>query len=411
MNAGILNAKNPREKTASATAVCIIVENLSVPLDRRVWNEALTLRDACYSVSVICPKSKAPYAASYEIYEGIHIYRYPSWEATTAAGYLLEYSLAFFCQLALMLRVFIRTRFKILQGCNPPDNIFLLALLLRPFGVRFIFDHHDLSPELLKDKFQPAHPLLSALVRLAEKYTFQTAHVSIATNQSYKEVAIERGKKSADKVFIVRNLPDLKRLPLPPARAESASKKQLQVLYVGFMGSQDGLDLLLQSIEYIVQVKKRQDVNFLLVGSGNVLPGLKSVVAQKNLAAFVTFTGQVPHEQVVQYLLSADIGVAPDPKSSLNDKSTMIKILEYMAFQIPVVLFDLCEGRRSAGPAALYARPNDPIDFADQILRLLDSQELREQLGAHGRQRIEESLNWETEKSSLLSAYHTALQI
>jgi glycosyltransferase involved in cell wall biosynthesis len=144
---------------------------------------------------------------------------------------------------------------------------------------------------------------------------------------------------------------------------------------------------------------------------GNVLPGLKSVVAQKNLAAFVTFTGQVPHEQVVQYLLSADIGVAPDPKSSLNDKSTMIKILEYMAFQIPVVLFDLCEGRRSAGPAALYARPNDPIDFADQILRLLDSQELREQLGAHGRQRIEESLNWETEKSSLLSAYHTALQI
>jgi glycosyltransferase involved in cell wall biosynthesis len=182
------------------------------------------------------------------------------------------------------------------------------------------------------------------------------------------------------------------------------------VVYVGFMGQQDGLSLLLESIEHIVKREKRQDTHFVLVGGGTMLPRLRAMVAEKELDPFVTFTGQVPHAEVVKYLSNADVGVAPDPKTPMNDNSTMIKIFEYMAFELPVVLFDLKEGRRSAGPAALYALPNDPVDFANQISRLLGSRELRQQLGGYGRRRIEESLNWETEKMALLRAYTAALQ-
>lgn len=381
-----------------------------MPLDRRVWSEARALRDAGYLVSVICPKGKTSHTASYEILEDIHIYRHRSWDAGSAAGYLLEYGMALVSEFYLMLKVFSRTRFRILQGCNPPDAIFLLALLLRPFGVRFIFDHHDLTPELLEAKFSRQNRILTALSRFCEKLSFKTASVSIATNESFKEVAILRGGKPAERVFVVRNCPDLKRLGPAPVRTGLEPGRRLKVVYVGFMARQDGLDLLLDSIEHIVRHEKRQDTDFVLVGGGTVLAELKSIAAEKGLDAFVTFTDQVPHDEVIGYLSNADVGVAPDPKTSLNDHSTMIKIFEYMAFALPVVLFDLKEGRRSAGSAALYARPNDPIDFANQITSLLDCRELREKLGRCGRQRIEESLNWENEKAVLLEAYSTALR-
>jgi glycosyltransferase involved in cell wall biosynthesis len=176
------------------------------------------------------------------------------------------------------------------------------------------------------------------------------------------------------------------------------------------MARQDGLDLLLQSIEYIVKNNMRRDTRFVLVGGGTMLPELRSMATRMGLDEFVTFTGQVSHDEVIQHLSNSDIGVAPDPKTSVNDKSTMIKIFEYMAFGLPVVLFDLKEGRRSAGPSALYACPNDPVDFADRIINLLDHPELRQELGAHGRRRIEESLNWDIEKAVLLDAYKMALQ-
>ncbi len=392
-----------------STPVCIIVENLPVPLDRRVWSEALALRDAGYSVSVICPKGKNSFTAGYESLEGIHIYRHRFYEASTTLGYLLEYSMALAAEMYLMLRVFSRTRFRILHGCNPPDTIFLLAILMRPFGVRYIFDHHDLAPELFLAKFRRHNPLLTALIRLAEKCSFRAAKVCIATNESFKEVAMIRGGKPPENVFVVRNCPDLTRLcPVPPRRSRESG--ELRVVYVGFMGSQDGLDLLLESIEHIVKREKREDTKFVLVGGGTMLPELRSIVNRKELNSFVTFTGYVSHDEVIGYLSNADIGVAPDPKNSLNDRSTMIKIFEYMALGLPVVLFDLKEGRRSAGPAALYAQPNDPIDFAKQISTLLDCKELRERLGAHGRRRIEEGLNWNNEKAVLLDAYRMALQ-
>lgn len=391
-------------------SVCIIVENLPVPADRRVWSEARALRDAGYSVSVICPKGKNRYTASFEILEGIQIHRHRAYEGCTPLGYLGEYLWALAAELYLVLKVFRRTKFRVLQGCNPPDTIFLLGLILRLFGVRFIFDHHDLAPELFEAKFGKKNRLLRAFTRLAEKCSFKMADVSIATNESFKDLAVSRGGKRLEHVFVVRNCPDLTTLRRVPARSDSKAGKPLAVVYVGMMAEQDGLDLLIDSIEQIVIRGNRQDTHFLLVGGGPLLPAMQSLATRKGLDAFVTFTGFVSHEEVIGYLSSADVGVAPDPKTPMNDNSTMIKVLEYMAVGLPMVLFDLKEGRRIAGSAALYAHPNDAVDFARQVSRLLDCSSLREQLGECGRKRVEDGLNWELEKRALLQAYSTVLQ-
>jgi len=390
------------------TGVCIVVENLTVPLDRRVWKEACALRDAGYRVSVICPKGKGVFAADYEVLDGIEIYRHRAWEASTVPGYLLEYSVALVAELLLTLKVFARARFCVLQACNPPGTIFLIGLFLKLFGVRFIFDQHDLGPELFEAKFGK-RGLLYGLARLAELCSFRVANTCIATNESFKDIAITRGGKDPESVFVVRNCPDLATFRRQP-RTGDRFGRSLMVTYVGFMGTQDGLDLLLESIEHIVKRDNRQDTRFVLVGGGTVISELRAIIARKNLEAYVTLTGQVSHDEVATYLSNADVGVAPDPKNALNDSSSMIKVFEYMAFGLPVVLFDLKEGRRLAGPAALYAVPNDPIDFANQITKLLNCKELREQLGENGRRRIEEKLNWEVEKTSLIRAYDTALQ-
>lgn len=390
------------------TSVCIIVENLPVPLDRRVWKEACALRDAGYRVSVICPKGKG-YSASYESLDGIEIYRHRMWEASGILGYFLEYAFALLAEFVLTVKVFIRTRFQILQGCNPPDTIFVIALFMKLFGVRFVFDQHDLGPELFEAKFGRRNGLLYKLSGLFEWCSFRTADICIATNESFKNIAITRGGKDPSKVFIVRNCPDLKSFRRPQC-VKNKFGKDLLVAYVGFMGSQDGLDLLLQSIEHLVKYEDRHDIHFVLVGGGTILSELQAEITAKGLDGYVTMTGQVSHDEVAAYLASSDIGVAPDPKNAMNDKLTMVKILEYMAFSLPVVLFDLEEGHYIAGPAALYAVPNEPVNFASQMIRLLDSRELRTQLGETGRRRVEERLNWEVEKRSLIQAYDSTIQ-
>jgi glycosyltransferase involved in cell wall biosynthesis len=392
------------------TAVCIVVENLPVPLDQRVWKEACALRDSGYRVSVVCPEGTGPSKASYENLDGIDIYRHRRWEASRVVGYLLEYILALAAEFYLTLKVFARTRFRILQACNPPDTIFLIGLFLKPFGVRFIFDHHDLAPELFESKFGRRTGPFYEATRLAELCSFKVAKVCIATNESFKEIAVARGRKRPEDVFVVRNCPDLTSVRHRPLSAESKFGKSLLVAYVGFMGPQDGLRLLLESIEHIVKHDSRQDTHFVLVGGGTELPMLRALVGRRGLDSFVSFTGQVPHEDVGGYLSSADVGVAPDPKTPMNDNSTMIKILEYMAYGLPVVLFALKEGRRIAGPAALYASPNDPIDFANQITSLLNCENLRRELGERGRKRVENGLNWDVEKAALLKAYERALE-
>lgn len=394
--------------TKPSVPVLIIVENLPVPLDRRVWQEARTLRDAGYRVSVICPKRGA-FTRGYERLEGIEIYRHFLPEAGGAAGYLLEYSCALFFQIMLAARIYVRTRFRIIHACNPPDLIFLVSWLFRPLGARFIFDHHDLNPELFEAKFGKTDGWFYRLVCLAERWTYRTATVSIATNESYREVAITRGHMKPDHVFVVRSSPDLNRLRLGEPAPELKRGRRWLVVYLGVMGPQEGISLLLEAAAEIVRQRGSEEVAFALIGGGTELSALKQLTSRLQLDSVVTFTGRLPDAEVARYFSTADVCVAPDPKNPMNDKSTMNKILEYMAFGRPVVLFDLIEGRRSAGDAALYAQPNDPLDFARQILRLLDDDALRQRLGALGRSRIEEKLNWAAETRQLLAAYECAL--
>ncbi len=400
--------RNP-ESRVPTPAVLILVENLPVPFDRRVWQEARALTEAGYHVSIICPKSRG-FEKSRETLEGIEIYRHALWEAASPLGYLVEYTWALAAQLWLALRVYARTRFRIVHACNPPDLMFLTALVFKLFGVRFIFDHHDLNPELWEAKFGARRGAFHWLLCLAERLTFRTADVSIATNESYREVALTRGKMRPECVFVVRSSPDLAKIRRGAPQPELKRGRPFLVVYLGTMGPQEGVDLMLHSAEHIIKQRGRQDVSFVFIGGGSEIPRLKAQAVAGGIEPFVHFTGRIHDAKLAAYLTTADVCAAPDPKNPMNDKSTMNKILEYMAYARPVVLFDLTEGRRSAGDAALYARPNDPVDFAEQILKLLDSELLRRQLGETGRQRIEEDLNWEIDKKALLAAYEAALR-
>ena len=389
------------------TGVLLILENLPFPFVRRAWQEAVALRDAGYRVHVISPKG-AGYETNHEVIEDIDIYRYRVYEASGPFGYALEYCKALAAQLYLASKIFWRHGFRVVHTWNPPDIMFLNGLIFKIFGARYIFDHLDLNPELYLAKFGK-QDVFYKLVCLVEKCAFHTADVSLATNQSYREIAIQRGGKQPDRVFIVRVSPEpdkMKRLdPIP----ELKMGRKFLVVYLGVMGPQDGVDLLIQSIEHIIR-KGRDDIQFTLIGSGTEVPHLKSLVAQKKLEPWVNFTGRIPGGELANYLSTADVGVASDPLNAMNDKSTMGKVLEYMAFNIPVVQYEVTEGRRSAGEASLYARPNDPADFACKILQLIDSEELRRRMGQIGRQRIEQDFNWEIDRKSLLSAYAKALE-
>jgi glycosyltransferase involved in cell wall biosynthesis len=393
----------PPAESCVGTGICIVVENMPVPLDRRVWQEARALRQAGYRVSVICPKGPRC-ESSRDSLEGIEIYRHRVWHAQGHIGYLFEYVCALLSELYLALKIYRHERFRVLQACNPPDNIFLIALLLKPFGVRFVFDHHDLAPELYQVKFS-RHGLNYRIVRLAERLTFRAADLSIATNESYREIAIARGKMKPEQVVVVQTCADLNEVSGTQPKPELKRGKRHLVVYVGVMEMQDGVQLLIESIEYLVKQRGREDTHFVLIGHGSQVPRLKTMARQSRLEDFVEFTGLLPHERVYSYLSTADVCVAPDPLNALNDKSTMIKTLEYMAFGKPVVLYDLKEGRRTLGNGALYARPNDPIDFAGKIEALLESDSLRRALGEHGRKRIEEQLNWRVQSAKFVGAF------
>ena len=400
----------PRQTTRSLDqeAICIIVENNPVPFDRRVWQEARALAAAGYRVSVICPKGLG-FEKSRETLDGIEIYRHRAWEAMGLLGYFVEYPWALACEFLLALRVYARTRFRIIQACNPPDTIFVIALFFKILGVRFIFDHHDLNPELYEARFQ-RKDFFYRLTRWAERFTFRTADVVLSANESFREIAYARGGVLPERSFIVRTCPDLTSFRPQPARPELKEGRAHLVLYIGVMGPQDGLDLLMQSIRHLVKTQNRLDTLFVLIGPGPELPRLKAFVAENGLDDVVRFTGPIYGKGVHDYLATADVGVVPDPSNVFNDKLTMIKTLEYMAYSVPVVLFDLMEGRRTAADAALYAKGNDPIDFAGQIATLLDAEPLRRSLGGRGRQRVESYLNWNVEKEQLLCAYLTALK-
>ena len=389
-------------------AVLILVQNLPVPFDRRVWQEACALRDAGYDVSVICPSSEQHPALEEEV-DGVHVHRYrPGLEARGLAGYLLEYGVALTSMTALTWRVFSRRRVDVVQACNPPDLLFLVALpLMLVRGARFVFDHHDVSPELLMAKGHPADSRVVRLARYLERLTFGCAVVSLATNESYRAVAMTRGGMAPQDVFVVRSGPALGFDPVPPEPALRRGREHL-VGYVGVMGRQEGLDLLLDAAKLVVD-RYGRDVTFALAGSGPEAQRLRARSESMGLAEHVHFLGRVSDADLLALLSTADVCVNPDEVNPMNQMSTMNKILEYMAVGRPIVQFDTHEGRISAGPSSLYAVANDADSFARAICRLLDDPALGARMGAQGRARFQEELAWSKQVPKLTAAYRRAL--
>ena len=385
--------------------VLIVVENLPVPLDRRVWLEATTLTAHGYQVSVICPTGRG-WDKPHEEIEGVHIYRYPEPpEAHSGAlAYAREYGAALWHMFRLARTVRRERGFDVIHGCNPPDLIFLLALRYRLSGVRYLFDHHDVCPELFEAKFDKKG-LLYRIMLLWERMTFATASVSIATNESFRRIAIKRGRMKPGDVFVVRSAPRVEKFELrPPIPALKKGAKTL-LGYVGVIGQQEGMDLLVEAADHLIRRMGYSDVHFAIVGFGPHLSEVQRDVAARGLDPWFTFTGPLYGEDLLRVLNTADIGVAPDPKNPMNDISTMNKIMEYMTLEKPSVQFDLKEGRTSAGEAALYAEANDPQDFAAKIAWLIDHSEEGHRMGRLGRARVLENLSWTSSVPHLLAAY------
>jgi len=395
------------QRVLATRRALIIVENLPVPFDRRVWQEARALRDAGAEVSIICPKGKG-FEKAEETLEGIHVYRHNlPLEAKGAMGFLLEYTAALFHETRLAWKIFFKHGFDTVHACNPPDLIFLVALPFKLLGRRFVFDHHDIGPELYDAKFGK-RGVLRWLMCALEWLTFKCADVVISTNDSYRQIALTRGGKRSDDIFVVRSGPDLTRIHTLPADVGLKKGRDFLVAYVGVMGEQEGIDLLLESARQLVYLRGRRDIQFVLVGGGPMLPRLQTASSRMMLDDYVTFTGRVPDDVLFTVLSTADLCVNPDRVNAMNDKSTMNKILEYMAFGKPIVQFDVTEGRFSAGPASLYARPNHPTDFADKIEAVLADDRLRATMGAFGRNRIHQELAWNWQVPNLIAAYERA---
>jgi glycosyltransferase involved in cell wall biosynthesis len=368
------------------------------------------LRKAGYEVSVICPRG--PFAqAPFETIDGIEIYRHPlPIQAKGKLAYLAEYSSALFWEFAYSLRVFWGKGFDVIHACNPPDLIFLVGAFYKfLFRKKFVFDHHDLNPELFEAKFGHRGLFWKALMIL-ERLTFKVADISIATNLSYARVAVDRGGMTPDRVFVVRSGPNLARVRELPSNYAWRNGRSRLVAYVGVIGEQEGIDLLLESIRHITSSRQRTDVQFVIVGAGPSLDSLMSTCTQMHLSDFVTFTGRVDDATLFEVLSTADVCVNPDRPNAMNDMSTMNKIMEYMALGKPIVQFDLTEGRVSAQSASLYARNTDTADFGDKILELIDDPARCREMGLYGRQRVSDELSWEHEEPKLIAAYKSVFK-
>jgi len=387
--------------------VLIIVENQAVPFDPRVWREARSLQANGYQVTVLCPRRRGC-SQGYQVIDGIIVYRHPMpREGSTPMGYLWEYSCALFWEFMYILWIYLRRGFHVIQGCNPPDDIFLVALPFRLLGVRYIFDHHDANPELFVSKYGNKGWLYKILLAL-EKMSYRFSDVVMATNFSYRDLAVRRGGVDPQDVFIVRNGPDLELFkPVPPNPMRKYGKRFL-IGYVGYMSVQDGLDILVEVADHIKK-SGRQDIHFTCVGGGTELERLQQMVQDKDLGDMINFTGRVSDGELLEILSTADICVNPDRPCEMNDISTMIKIMEYMALGKPIVQFDSREGRFSAREASLYAdKENQVTDFAAKIIWLLERPDERKRMGEFGRMRIEKELAWKYSVENLLAAYRRA---
>jgi glycosyltransferase involved in cell wall biosynthesis len=396
--------------TALPGSVLIIVENLPVPFDRRVWMEATTLKEEGWDVAVICPMGKG-FESPCELLEGVQIFRHPlPVEGHGLGGYFREYAAALTAEARLACLAWRQLPFDVVHICNPPDLLFIVAAWFKVRRrARIVYDQHDIMPELFEAKFGKRGAMYW-LVRLAERLTYATADIVISPNDSYRRTALVRGRKKCDTVFVVRSAPDLTRFSRLEERRSTRRGRRYCVGYVGVMGPQEGLDYLLRAVRIIVTEQGRDDVSFTLIGDGPSLPALKTLAQDLGVAEYVEFTGRVPDEELARRLSCCDVCVNPDPLNPFNDASSMNKILEYMALGQPVVQFDLTEGRRSASDASTYAHPNDEHDLARRIVELLGDEDLRTRLGREGRRRMAEELEWRFQAPKLIEAYR-ALEI
>tara|TARA_Y100001970_G_scaffold168897_1_gene206550 strand:+ start:30574 stop:31770 length:1197 start_codon:yes stop_codon:yes gene_type:complete len=391
--------------------IVIIVENLPLPFDRRVWQESNTLKEAGAEVFIICPKGKG-YDIDYEVIDGIHIYRYRlPLEAKGALGYFLEYSYSLFYQRKLLNKIWNEHgKFDVIQACNPPDLIYLNVKKYIKKGVKFIFDHHDINPELYIAKFN-RKDIFYKLLQYFERQTFRYANLSIATNESYKEIAIKRGLMEPSKVFVVRSGPDLSRLKIQESKLEIKKNKLITIGYIGVIGQQEGIDHLLEILKILLDKYNFNNFHCYIIGDGPVRDNMIKMSYEMKLEDFVSFPGRIPDSEMLDILNSCDICVNPDIYNEMNDKSTMNKIMEYMALGKPIVQYNLTEGRISAGEASLYAKKNNRDDFADKIMELVNNEEKRLLMSKYGKDRVYNDLHWGIEKYKYLDVYKKILAL
>jgi glycosyltransferase involved in cell wall biosynthesis len=391
------------------TRVLIIVQNLPVPFDRRVWLECQALVANGYQVAVVCPKGTGD--GAYQVVDNVELYKYrPYAPGGSKLGFVAEYAYSFLGTAWLTLRARRSGRFAVMQACNPPDIFWPIALVLRLLDRSlFVFDHHDLCPELYESRFPDGPKLPYKALRALERRTHRAADHVISTNDSYRNIAITRSGKSPGDVTIVRSGPDPQRLRRGQARPELRRGRTHLAAYIGVMGPQDGVDIVVRAAAILVNELHREDIAFTLIGSGDCFDDLVALRDQLGLAGHVEFTGRAPDELVADILSTADVGLSPDPKNPLNDVSTMNKTMEYMAFELPVVAFDLRETRVSGGDAAVYVTPNDVREYATAIADLMDDEPRRSLLGKLGRVRVEQELAWSHQERVYVGVYRRLL--
>lgn len=394
---------------AERIRVLIVVQNLSVPLDRRVWLECQALVAAGHRVSVICPRDEGQPA--HRTLDGVRIHTYKPPEARTGVlGYLIEFVYCWLRTAILSLHVARHEGFDVLQACNPPDTYWFLGLLWKAVGRRFVYDQHDLNPEVYVAKFGHEGPLYRALV-LLERATYAVADHVISTNESYQETAMRRGHVPLGRTSIVRSAPDPDRMRAGQPHDGLRNGRAHLVCYLGIMGLQDGVDRLVDAMAHLVHDRGRDDIQLGLLGFGDCLEDLKAQVARRRLQPYVTFTGKVGPDEIARWLSTADLGVTPDPKNAFNDKSTMNKTLEYMAFELPVVGYDLVENRRSAGDAGVYVTEDSAVALGDAIADLVDDEPRRARLGAIGRARIVDGLRWSAQVPTYVRVFESVMGV
>jgi glycosyltransferase involved in cell wall biosynthesis len=383
----------------------IIVQNLPVPFDRRVWLECKALTAAGYDVTVVCPKGKND--PTDDVVDGVRLLKYrPYAPGGGALGFVLEYAYSFIATARLVLRARRDGKFDVLQACNPPDIFWPIARWLRRRdNSRFVFDHHDLCPELYDSRFPDKSELPKRGLLALERATFRTADHVVSTNTSYAEIAIRRGNKAAAEVTVVRTGPDPERLRPRAAVPEVRRGRRHLVAYIGVMGPQDGVDLAVRAAAHVVHELGREDVTFTFMGGGDSWEELVALRDELGLQDYLELPGRVPDATVLDVLSTAAVGLSPDPKNPLNDVSTMNKTMEYMAFGLPVVAFDLKETRVSAGDAAKYVESGDIAAYARAIVELLDDADKREAMGGRGRLRIEDELGWPHQRDAYVGVY------